>query len=81
VLQIFIALKNPSPWPGFEPATFVSSGQHTTKATNSFVLGHNDLPPLTQKPTTEPDLESQLNSVHTFTSYFLKKHFKTVLSS
>jgi hypothetical protein len=37
VLLIFIALKNPSPWPGFEPATFVSSGQHTnyytTKAT------------------------------------------------
>jgi hypothetical protein len=22
VLRIFIALKNPSPWPGFEPATF-----------------------------------------------------------
>jgi hypothetical protein len=37
VLQIFIALKNQSPWPGFEPATFGSSGQHTnhytTKAT------------------------------------------------
>jgi hypothetical protein len=37
VLRIFIALKNPSPWPGFEPATFGSSGQHTnhytTKAT------------------------------------------------
>jgi hypothetical protein len=29
VLQIFIALKNPSPLPGFEPATFGSSGQHT----------------------------------------------------
>jgi hypothetical protein len=31
------ALKNPSPWPGFEPATFGYSGQHTnhytTKAT------------------------------------------------
>jgi hypothetical protein len=26
VLRIFIALKNPSPWPGFEPATFGSSG-------------------------------------------------------
>jgi hypothetical protein len=25
----FIALKNPSPWPGFEPAIFGSSGQHT----------------------------------------------------
>jgi hypothetical protein len=37
VLRIFIALKNPSPWPGFEAATFGSSGQHTnhytTKAT------------------------------------------------
>jgi hypothetical protein len=35
VLRIFIALKNP--WPGFEPATFGSSSQHTndytTKAT------------------------------------------------
>jgi hypothetical protein len=29
VLRIFIALKSPSPWPGFEPATFGSSGQHT----------------------------------------------------
>jgi hypothetical protein len=29
VLQIFIAVKNPSPWPGFEPATFGSSGQRT----------------------------------------------------
>jgi hypothetical protein len=33
----FIALKNSSPWPGFEPVTFGSSGQHinhyTTKAT------------------------------------------------
>jgi hypothetical protein len=37
-LRIFIALKNPSPWPDFEPATFGSSGQHTnhysTKATD-----------------------------------------------
>jgi hypothetical protein len=37
VVRIFIALKNPSPWPGFETATFGSSGQHakhyTTKAT------------------------------------------------
>jgi hypothetical protein len=37
VLRIFIALKNPSSWPGFEPANFGSSGQHTnhytTKAT------------------------------------------------
>jgi hypothetical protein len=35
----FIALKNPSPWPDFEPATFGSSGQHTnhytTKATRT----------------------------------------------
>jgi hypothetical protein len=34
----FIALKNPSPWPGFEPAT---SGQHTNhytiKATLDFL--------------------------------------------
>jgi hypothetical protein len=39
VLRIFIALKNPPPWSGFEGATFGSSGQHTnhytTKATNS----------------------------------------------
>jgi hypothetical protein len=28
VLRIFIALKNPSPWPGFEPATFGSSGHY-----------------------------------------------------
>jgi hypothetical protein len=39
VLRIFISLKNPSPWPGFEPATFASSGQHTnhytTEATDS----------------------------------------------
>jgi hypothetical protein len=39
VLRIFIALKNPSPWPGFEPETLVSSDQHTnhytTKATGS----------------------------------------------
>jgi hypothetical protein len=37
MLRIFIALKNPSPWPGFETATFGSSDQHTnhytTKAT------------------------------------------------
>jgi hypothetical protein len=25
VLRIFIALKNPSPWPGFEPETFATS--------------------------------------------------------
>jgi hypothetical protein len=37
VLRIFIALENPSSWPGFEPATFGDSVQHTnhyiTKAT------------------------------------------------
>jgi hypothetical protein len=37
MLRIFIALKNASPWPGFEPATFGSSGKHinhyTIKAT------------------------------------------------
>jgi hypothetical protein len=42
VLRIFIALKNPSPWPGFEPATFGSSGKHTdhntTEATNIKLL-------------------------------------------
>jgi hypothetical protein len=26
VLLMFISLKNPSPWPGFEPAAFGSSG-------------------------------------------------------
>jgi hypothetical protein len=43
VLRIFIALKNPSPWPGFEPAIFGSSGQHsnhyTTKATSFTLCG------------------------------------------
>jgi hypothetical protein len=34
VLRIFNALKNPSPWPGFEPAIFGSSGQHTNHYTN-----------------------------------------------
>jgi hypothetical protein len=42
VLRIFIVLKNPSPWPGFEPASFGSSGKHTnhytTKATSFLVL-------------------------------------------
>jgi hypothetical protein len=33
VLWIFIALKNPSPWSGFEHATFGSSGQHTNHYT------------------------------------------------
>jgi hypothetical protein len=33
VLWIFIALKNPSPWLGFEPATFGSGGQHTNHTT------------------------------------------------
>jgi hypothetical protein len=28
VLRIFIALKNPSPWAGFEPAKLVSSSKH-----------------------------------------------------
>jgi hypothetical protein len=39
VLRIFIALKNPLPWLGFEPAISGSSGQHTnhytTKATHT----------------------------------------------
>jgi hypothetical protein len=33
VLWIFIALENTSLWPGFEPATFGSSGQHTNRYT------------------------------------------------
>jgi hypothetical protein len=33
VLWIFITLKNPSPWPGFELATFGSSGQYTNHYT------------------------------------------------
>jgi hypothetical protein len=41
VLLVFIALKNPSPWPGFKPETFGSSGQHTnhytTKATKNII--------------------------------------------
>jgi hypothetical protein len=35
VLRIFIALKNPSSWPGFEPATVGSSGQHTNHYTTN----------------------------------------------
>jgi hypothetical protein len=33
VLRIFIALKNPSPWLGSNPATFGSSGNHTNHYT------------------------------------------------
>jgi hypothetical protein len=44
VLRIFIALKIPSPWLGFELATFGSSGQHTnhytTKATDVALQRH-----------------------------------------
>jgi hypothetical protein len=32
-MRIFIALKNPSPRPGFEPATFKSSDKHTNQYT------------------------------------------------
>jgi hypothetical protein len=43
VLRIFITLKNPSPWPGFEPANFGSRGQrtnhHTTNATLYWIGG------------------------------------------
>jgi hypothetical protein len=35
VLLIFIALKNMSPWPGFEPAIFGSSGQQTNHYTTT----------------------------------------------
>jgi hypothetical protein len=38
VLRIFIALKNPSPWPAFEPATFGSSGQHTNHYTTKVTI-------------------------------------------
>jgi hypothetical protein len=48
VLRIFIALKNPSTWPGFEPATFGSTGQHTnhyiTKATKLLIKSLNVFP-------------------------------------
>jgi hypothetical protein len=33
VLRIFIALKNPSPWLGFEPTNFGSIRQHTNHYT------------------------------------------------
>jgi hypothetical protein len=33
MLRIFIVLKNPLPCPGFEPATFGFSGQHTNHYT------------------------------------------------
>jgi hypothetical protein len=39
VLRIFIALKNPSSWPGFEPATFGYSGQHTNHYTTKATTG------------------------------------------
>jgi hypothetical protein len=46
VLRIFIAIKYPSPWPGLEPATFGSSGQHTnhytTKATSHCIIQGKD---------------------------------------
>jgi hypothetical protein len=35
VLRIFITFKNPSPCPGFKPATFGSSGQHTNQYTTT----------------------------------------------
>jgi hypothetical protein len=41
VLRIFIALTNPSPWPGFEPAAFGSSGQHTNHYTTKTTHVHN----------------------------------------
>jgi hypothetical protein len=46
VLRIFIALKNPSPWPGFEPATFGSSGQHTNHYTTKVTSFRNSTVPL-----------------------------------
>jgi hypothetical protein len=57
VLRIFIALKNPSPWPVFEPATFWSSGQHTnhytTKAT--YLLSDTKNQKLVSRPTAEEE--------------------------
>jgi hypothetical protein len=44
VLRIFIALKNPSPWPGFEPATFGSSGKHTNHYTTEAASARLPLP-------------------------------------
>jgi hypothetical protein len=41
VLRIFIVLKNPSPWPGLEPATFGSSGQHTNQYTTKATKKQN----------------------------------------
>jgi hypothetical protein len=41
VLRIFIALKNPSPWQGIEPATFGSSGQHTNHYTTKAIFYDN----------------------------------------
>jgi hypothetical protein len=35
----FIALKNPSPWPGFEPANFGSSAKHTNHYTTKAKCG------------------------------------------
>jgi hypothetical protein len=38
VLRICIALKNPSPWKDFEPATFGSSGRHTSHYTTEATI-------------------------------------------
>jgi hypothetical protein len=38
VLRIFIALKNPSQWSGFEPTTFGSSGQHANHYTTKAII-------------------------------------------
>jgi hypothetical protein len=37
-LRIFIAVKNPSPLAGFEPAIFESSGKHTTTPRRLFAM-------------------------------------------
>jgi hypothetical protein len=39
VLRIFIALKSPSPWLGFEPESLGSSGQHTNHYTTKAQSG------------------------------------------
>jgi hypothetical protein len=39
-LRVFIALKNPSPWQGFEPATFGCSGMHANHYTTEETVGN-----------------------------------------
>jgi hypothetical protein len=50
VLRTFIALKNPSPWPGFGPATFGSSDQHTNHYTTKDITRSTVQIKVTDKP-------------------------------